>query len=682
MNGSGVGTLNKSDLIFTVSDNCFSDAEIVDAYNIPSEFSTFDCTQIGTLFITLDQSNIDFPPVVVQVTVESSGLGFDPITTDFCANSSFDLTSLEDQITTANGTFTYTQAIERLYIPNENENTVSVIDLASNSVMTTIDVGNRPAGVAVHPNGKKVYVTNRSNASVSVIDVASNTVEATIGVNFFPIGTAFNSDGSRLYVTNHLSNNVSVINTTTNTVVNTISVGANPWGIALSPNDSKIYVANQGDDNVSVLNASTGSTTTTIAVQNNPHDVALSADGTKIYVGNASGFGIDNNKGAISIIDISTDAVVETLFMTYQDAYDFAVQPTGNLYTSHLFVQGGSISRVEPSSANDITYYNIEDGVTNQIQGISLKEDASILYMVDAAEDKVIFFNTTTNTEGMSIPVGDAGRCTGEFYVKTTIDIADPTAFMPSQGDVINVAFDAGGTCASTTTITFSDNDQVCNTTLLVNAKIFLEGPYNNSTGLMNDDLRQQNLIPNNSPYNATTESVTNGVLSITGSNAIVDWVLLELRSANDHTEILYTRAALLQRDGDLVDLDGLSPVSFEDADEGDYFIAIKHRNHLGTISSTTVSISTSPTTVDFTSDNFSVYGNNSRVELTAGIWGQYSSDVDGSGSVNATDRSATWNDRNQTGYLDSDCNLDGATNASDRSATWNNRNLGGTLPE
>ena len=42
---------------------------------------------------------------------------------------------------------------------------------------------------------------------------------------------------------------------------------------------------------------------------------------------------------------------------------------------------------------------------------------------------------------------------------------------------------------------------------------------------------------------------------------------------------------------------------------------------------------------------------------------------------VNAGDRSATWNARNQTGYLLEDVDLDGSVNAADRSITWNNRN-------
>ena len=113
-----------------------------------------------------------------------------------------------------------------------------------------------------------------------------------------------------------------------------------------------------------------------------------------------------------------------------------------------------------------------------------------------------------------------------------------------------------------------------------------------------------------------------------------------------------------------------------------DYFVTVNHRNHLGIMTLSTHYLSETVTNIDFTSSSESVYGTGSRIDLGSGILGLYGADTDGSGSVNATDRSTTWNDRNLTGYLDSDCNLDGITNASDRSSTWNNRNIGGTLPE
>ena len=52
-----------------------------------------------------------------------------------------------------------------------------------------------------------------------------------------------------------------------------------------------------------------------------------------------------------------------------------------------------------------------------------------------------------------------------------------------------------------------------------------------------------------------------------------------------------------------------------------------------------------------------------------------YSGDADDSGTVDANDRAASWNNRNLTGYIDCDCSLTGTCDANDRAVTWNNRN-------
>ncbi|WP_081689851.1 hypothetical protein [Leifsonia xyli] len=49
------------------------------------------------------------------------------------------------------------------------DNTVSVIDVASQKVTDTLQVGKSPAGVAVAPNGETVYVANQDDNTVSVI---------------------------------------------------------------------------------------------------------------------------------------------------------------------------------------------------------------------------------------------------------------------------------------------------------------------------------------------------------------------------------------------------------------------------------------------------------------------------------------------------------------------------------
>src|SRR6202007_1264327 len=102
-----------------------------------------------------------------------------------------------------------------------------------------IGVGPYPRGVAVTPDGSKVYVTNLGDNTVSVIDTATNTVTgSTIPVGDNAEGVVITPDGSRVYVANSYDDTVSVIDTATNNVIATINVTGGPFGLAVTPDGS------------------------------------------------------------------------------------------------------------------------------------------------------------------------------------------------------------------------------------------------------------------------------------------------------------------------------------------------------------------------------------------------------------------------------------------------------------
>ncbi len=146
--------------------------------------------------------------------------------------------------------------------------------------------------------------------------------------------------------------------------------------------------------------------------------------------------------------------------------------------------------------------------------------------------------------------------------------------------------------------------------------RAFLEGPYDGISGLMRDDLRVQSLIPLNEPYAALGyghvggggEATTNAVLSATGPNAIVDWVVVELRDAATPSLVKATRSALLQRDGDIVGTDGVSPVQFNVVVK-DYHVAVRHRNHLGAMTADPMRVSVATKSYDLSDGSVPLHG-------------------------------------------------------------------------
>ena len=171
----------------------------------------------------------------------------------------------------------------------------------------------------------------------------------------------------------------------------------------------------------------------------------------------------------------------------------------------------------------------------------------------------------------------------------------------------------------------FIDNITVQSTGVKLALKVLLEGPYDPDTQLMSDALRAAALIPAQEPYTALGftqvggggEVRQAGALLASGSNAIVDWVLVELRNSATPSTIVATKAALLQRDGDVVAEDGASLIALEAA-PGSYKVAVRHRNHLGAMTSGNIALSSSATSVDLSVPAIAAHGTEGRKTIGA----------------------------------------------------------------
>ena len=149
----------------------------------------------------------------------------------------------------------------------------------------------------------------------------------------------------------------------------------------------------------------------------------------------------------------------------------------------------------------------------------------------------------------------------------------------------------------------------------------------NNNDGLMRDDLRKKGLLPFEEPYSKMDafqhigggggEIVDTSLFQIEGANGIVDWIFIELRDPNDIENVVATCSGLIQCDGDLVSIGGDTIIHFTNIPVGDYFVAVRHRNHLGMVSLNPYTFSpTQIPFVDFTYNFTPVVGSHSSIEI------------------------------------------------------------------
>ena len=138
----------------------------------------------------------------------------------------------------------------KAYVTSNRTNSVKVVDLASRTVQKSIEVGVEPFGTAFI-NGK-IYVCNSAisyvlervtgdygEGTVSVIDTATDRVISTIKVEINPVDVVSDSKGNVLVLCNGNYSNITgklvVIDSSTDNVTATIDLGTIPSGIAVSP---------------------------------------------------------------------------------------------------------------------------------------------------------------------------------------------------------------------------------------------------------------------------------------------------------------------------------------------------------------------------------------------------------------------------------------------------------------
>ena len=169
-----------------------------------------------------------------------------------------------------------------VYVPSGGY--LLVIDTATFTA-TSIAVGFSAESVVVHPNGTTAYVSSQTSESISVIDLANNTVATTIAISG-AVGLALDQLGTYLYAANVLTA-VNVIDTATNTVVETISVSISaPSFVTSTPSGAYLFVSSRNYPNISVISTSSWSEIAVITTTTWTYGLVTNPDGSYIYCTN------------------------------------------------------------------------------------------------------------------------------------------------------------------------------------------------------------------------------------------------------------------------------------------------------------------------------------------------------------------------------------------------------------
>jgi hypothetical protein len=202
-----------------------------------------------------------------------------------------------------------------------------------------------------------------------------------------------------------------------------------------------------------------------------------------------------------------------------------------------------------------------------------------------------------------------------------------------------------------------------------IELRVFLEGPYEADS--MSTSLNS--VIPLSSPYTEASRTVVSIPAGVT------DWIWVQLRSSSAGS-VVSQNSFFLRSDGFVVDADGLSQIEFTGVSAGDYYIVIRHRNHLAIMSASAVALSASSELYDFTTSQSQAYGTDAMKQVGT-RYAMYPGDGNQSGIVTAADANAAYGVINTVGYNVNDVNLSGIVTATDANVVFGNMNKETQVP-
>lgn len=211
-----------------------------------------------------------------------------------------------------------------------------------------------------------------------------------------------------------------------------------------------------------------------------------------------------------------------------------------------------------------------------------------------------------------------------------------------------------------------------------IEVKVFLQGPYNGTE--MDTYLNTGGYIPQNQPY-ASQPWNYQGSIGLQGDPVAdaVDWALVELRetaggaSTATSSTMIAKMAGLLLKNGNVVAVDGSSPLVFAGSINDNLYVVVHHRNHLSVMSSGPMQEVNGTYSWDFSSDPYQAYGGGlAHTNLGNGVFGMTAGDGDASGQIGTGDKNDVWAlQAGTSGYTPGDFNLDANVTNGDKIDLW-----------
>lgn len=283
----------------------------------------------------------------------------------------------------------------RVYVPNNGDGTLTVIDPISMTVVDRYSVGSGPHHVTPSWDMSVLYVNNTSGSTLTVIDPASGKVSRTLEVED-PYNLYFTPDGSRAIVVAEREQRLDVRDPKTWALIGSVHIpGRGPDHLDWTADGRELLISTEWDGYLYKVDPFNMRVTGELNVGGLPIDIKLSPDGTVFYVANQGRHGV-------SIVDPTT--MTEIAFLsTDKGAHGLCIsRDTRSIYVSNRLA--GSVSVIDVASRKVTQTWSV-GGSPDMLQ---VSPDGSQLWTADRYHDTVSVYDTTSGSVLKRFNVGSA----------------------------------------------------------------------------------------------------------------------------------------------------------------------------------------------------------------------------------------------------------------------------------
>ncbi|KMK66989.1 YVTN family beta-propeller repeat protein [Puniceibacterium sp. IMCC21224] len=243
---------------------------------------------------------------------------------------------------------------DEIWVTNEKDNTISVIDIDTQTVTRTIPTGERPRGIIFSHDFSVAYICASDSDAVQVMDPATGEILHDLPSGEDPEQFALHPDNIHLYIANEDDAITTVVDVETHRVVRQINVGIEPEGMAVSPDGTLAVTTSETTNMAHWIDTASGELVANTLVDSRPRHAEFVKHGTELWVSSEIG-------GTITVFDVATKAEKAKITFDLPRIHPDLIQPVGFEFTRDdglAFVALGPSNHIAVVNADT---YAVED---------------------------------------------------------------------------------------------------------------------------------------------------------------------------------------------------------------------------------------------------------------------------------------------------------------------------------